>query len=191
MNNKIDNKTKEKIKDKTKVNKDKKRYIARIVFGIMVLITCLFIFIFSSDNGDKSTDKSMGTMKTIVSIFERDSSKLEETTKKYEPLLRKLAHFSIYTMLGIWSMSFISTFNIKNNSNKNEKEKEIDEFYKRLFIVILFGMLYACSDEIHQLFVSARSGSFRDVFIDTLGITNGALIVETLRKMYKYFKNIT
>lgn len=185
MNNNIKNKT----KDRTKINKDKKKYIARIVFGIMVLITCLLIFIFSSDNGDKSTDKSMGTMKTIVSIFERDSSKLEETTKKYEPLLRKLAHFSIYTMLGIWSMSFISTFNIKNNSNKNEKE--IDDFYKRLFIVILFGMLYACSDEFHQLFVSARSGSFRDVFIDTLGITNGALIVETLRKIYKYFKNIT
>ena len=187
MNNKIENKT----KDRTKINKDKKKYIAKIVFGIMVLITCLFIFIFSSDNGDKSTDKSMGTMKTIVSVFEKDSSKLEETTKKYEPLLRKLAHFSIYTMLGIWSMSFISTFNIKNNSNKNEKEKEIDEFYKRLFIVILFGMLYACSDEFHQLFVSSRSGSFMDVFIDSMGVTNGALIVETLRKTYKYFKNIT
>ena len=175
MNNKIEN--------KTKINKDKKRYIARIVFGIMVLITCLLIFIFSSDNGDRSTDKSMGTMKTIVSIFERDSSKLEETTKKYEPILRKIAHFSIYTMLGIWTMAFLSTFNINNKSN--------NEFYKRLFIVVLFGFLYACSDEFHQLFVSARSGSFMDIFIDSMGVTNGVLIVETLRKIYKYFKNIT
>lgn len=186
MNNKIENKTKEKIKDKIKINKDKKRYMERIVFGIMVLITCLLIFIFSSDNGDKSTDKSMGTMKTIVSVFERDSSKLEETTKKYEPILRKIAHFSMYTILGIWSMAFLSTFNINNKSNNDNYE-----FYKRLFIVVLFGFLYACSDEFHQLFVSARSGSFMDVFIDSMGVTNGVLIVETLRKIYKYFKNIT
>jgi VanZ family protein len=31
--------------------------------------------------------------------------------------------------------------------------------------------LYACSDEIHQLYVPGRSGNIKDVFVDSIGIS--------------------
>lgn len=35
--------------------------------------------------------------------------------------------------------------------------------------VFVAAALYAASDEIHQLFVTGRAGSFRDVLIDSIG----------------------
>ena len=40
---------------------------------------------------------------------------------------------------------------------------------KKVGISTLIGFIYSCTDEIHQLFISERSGSIIDVFIDTLG----------------------
>ena len=42
--------------------------------------------------------------------------------------------------------------------------------------MIVFCFLYACSDEIHQLFVPGRSGMFTDVLIDTGGAVTGMLV---------------
>lgn len=51
-----------------------------------------------------------------------------------------------------------------------------------LKLSILICMLYACSDEIHQLFVSGRSGKVLDVCIDTFGSLMGIFIYNKLRK---------
>jgi len=39
-----------------------------------------------------------------------------------------------------------------------------------MFLAIIISVLYAVSDEIHQLFVPTREGKIRDVLIDSLGI---------------------
>ena len=39
-----------------------------------------------------------------------------------------------------------------------------------LFLGIILALLYAISDEIHQLFVPGRNGSVFDVFLDSIGI---------------------
>jgi len=40
----------------------------------------------------------------------------------------------------------------------------------QIFIVLLISIIYAFSDEFHQLFVIGRSASLRDVLYDTTGI---------------------
>lgn len=40
---------------------------------------------------------------------------------------------------------------------------------KKLSIILAF--LYALTDEFHQTFISTREGRFRDIFIDSLGIS--------------------
>lgn len=40
-----------------------------------------------------------------------------------------------------------------------------------LQIIFLVALLYAISDEYHQLFVHGREGTFRDIMIDSIGIT--------------------
>lgn len=49
------------------------------------------------------------------------------------------------------------------------------------------GVLYACSDEFHQRFVPGRSGSLRDVGIDSLGILF-VLAILSLHAAYKAFE---
>ena len=92
----------------------------------------------------------------------------KEIIDKFVFPIRKAAHFSEYLILGILIISFISEF----------KALEI----KYLILAIFISMLYAISDEIHQLFVSGRSARVFDIVIDTLGATTGISI-------YNFIKN--
>lgn len=46
-------------------------------------------------------------------------------------------------------------------------------------------MMYATSDEIHQYFVPGRACMVEDVFIDTLGIVLGILLIMLCRRITK------
>ncbi len=83
--------------------------------------------------------------------------------------VRKSAHFSIYTCLGILTYVFTSTYNIDKK--------------KRLIYTITFCFVYACSDEFHQTFVDGRSGEIRDICIDTSGSVFGCLVVIGIQKV--------
>lgn len=71
-------------------------------------------------------------------------------------------------------LNFRATFSIKRYQSSR----------KILFLSVIISFLYAVSDEIHQTFVPTRSGTIRDVFIDTIGI----LIMYTYLKS-NYEKN--
>ena len=61
-------------------------------------------------------------------------------------------------------------------------------------MTIGIGILYAMSDEFHQSFSPGRSPKVTDVYIDTLGVIVGALLVIFIRMVYqkiKYCKKIT
>ena len=45
----------------------------------------------------------------------------------------------------------------------------------------LIGVLYACTDEIHQIFVPGRACSIRDIGIDSAGVLTGILLLTLLR----------
>ena len=47
---------------------------------------------------------------------------------------------------------------------------------------ILGSFIYACSDEIHQMFIGNRSGEVRDIIIDTFGALSGILIYYKIKK---------
>ena len=48
---------------------------------------------------------------------------------------------------------------------------------KNPFLAIVLSLIYAFSDEIHQLFVPGRTGSLRDVGIDFSGMLLSALLI--------------
>ena len=57
-----------------------------------------------------------------------------------------------------------------------------------LTMSILFSFLYACTDELHQIFVPGRSAQFRDILIDTLGASFGATITYLTIKLFAKIK---
>lgn len=75
----------------------------------------------------------------------------------------KLLHFIAYFVYGLTlQFAFATTTNMKT---------------KKIFlIVVLFGALFAMTDEIHQHFVKGRSSDIFDWIADTLGIISSLLL---------------
>lgn len=142
----------------------------KISIKILLVIICMAtIFLLSNDNADKSTKKSD---KLITFCYEKITKKKVDANiiDKYVHPVRKSAHFIIYLILGLTVISLLYEFNI---STKNI-----------IIFSILFCFIYACSDEIHQLFITGRSGEIKDVFIDTIGSTIGIFIYYFWRKKH-------
>ena len=136
------------------------------VFIVLTLAVMILIFIFSAQDADESSKTSSRFTKYAVRIFYSDyDNQTPEVQKemwdKTSFMIRKAAHFSIYTLLGLCA-SFAAG-----------KRKL---FTLKSLGVVLFGFTYAASDEFHQRFVKGRSCEFRDMMIDTGGATAGMLI---------------
>ena len=150
--------------------------IKRILFGILTIITCIIIFIFSSQNGEKSGLTSRGFVRKIVEITgitnDLNEEEKEEVIENCQFVVRKLAHFSIYAILGINILGFVNTY-------KNLK------LQSQIEITLFSGFLYAVSDEFHQMFSGGRTASPKDVCIDTLGVLFGIGIFLLIKKLIK------
>lgn len=109
----------------------------------LLLITFLTIFNFSAQNGEESGSLSNKVTTIFINKFPYTENLSVETKQKLiihaEPIVRKLAHFSIYTVVGICIMAFMCTFPIKLRT--------------RLGTSLIVGLIYAISDEYHQSFV--------------------------------------
>ena len=153
------------------------KIIIRIVLIVMILLTSMVIFGFSNQNAEESSGISMRITKFITSriesIREKEQSEREIIENKIESVIRKIAHYTIYTFLGFLIMSFVSTY----------KLKELD----RISISLISGVVYATTDEIHQIFILGRSGQITDVMLDSLGVLTGIFvslfIIELIKKI--------
>ena len=146
-----------------------KTNILRISFLILIIINSLIIFGFSSQNGEESSSLSKMIITKIANILNVKEENKTIFLDLGEKVIRKLAHFSIYTLLGIWSISFLYTFNIK--------------LKYQVIITSVWGFLYALTDEFHQMFSNGRHASIDDVIIDTLGVIFGLLLVLLILKV--------
>ncbi len=147
--------------------------IIRAILIILLILTFFQIFRFSNQNGEKSSGISRkittAVTKNVKKIQELDENKQEEVLGKIEKVIRKLAHFSIYMVVGMLMMLLMSTYKIKQ--------------FDRIAISLITGIIYASSDEIHQLFIPGRSAMITDVMIDTLGVLVGILLIKIVMKM--------
>lgn len=148
--------------------------IIRVLLIVLLIVTFVRIFCFSSQDGEESSAVSRkvttAVTQNVKKIQDMDSKQRELTLDKIEHFIRKIAHFSIYTLVGILMMALMSTYDISKR--------------KQILISIFIGMMYATSDEIHQYFVPERTALFTDVLIDTTGVCLGALIVLVVLQIY-------
>ena len=155
-----------------------KKNIERIILLILLLGTMTIIFGFSSQDGKESGNISKKITEQIVKripqIQEKEQEEKEIIINRIEKVIRKIAHFSIYTVVGILVMAFISTYQIKEKN--------------RIIISTIIGIIYACSDEIHQSLVPGRSPMITDVMIDTMGVVLGILLVMLGKVIIKNFQ---
>lgn len=123
-----------------------KQVIFRIITLLLLFATFFVIFRFSAQTGQASSSVSKRVTTKFVNTFSYTKD-LSQTTrdkliKHGEPIVRKLAHFSIYTVVGIWIMMFMCTFHT--------------HLRKKLGVSLMVGLLYAILDEYHQSFVPRK-----------------------------------
>lgn len=145
----------------------------------LVLLACwmTFIFLLSSDTGEVSTKKSDGFIIRLVEVFSQKKLSVAEKEKWTTYLVvpvRKSAHLFIYLILGLLVYNFIIEF--------------ISFNYKAFLLSMGISLLYACSDEVHQMFVSGRSGQISDIILDGFGALLGILIFKFIFERKKKYE---
>lgn len=155
------------------MEQDAKNKIRKIFRFILVILWMVVVFCFSAQGGEKSSITSNTATKQIINVLP-STKHLAEPQKtavvaKVNPVLRKIAHYTMYILGGILIFGWLRTYAIALRTNA-------------MYTTIL-GMLYATSDEIHQLFSGGRSAQLSDVCLDTLGVITGLLLYIAMIKL--------
>lgn len=155
----------------------KKQTILRIISIIFVLAWMVTVFMLSHQVAEESSKTSSNFITVIIKLFNKDieQEQLETIMLKVETIVRKLAHFVLYTLGGM--LITIMFINFKEYITKTK----IASF--------LLGATYAITDEIHQLFIPGRSGEIRDVLIDSTGVLLGVFIIYLLMRIKGMFRS--
>ena len=138
--------------------------VKKVVLWFAVIACMVTIFMFSAQSSDTSNELSEGFLYRVLDFFnywEKMPRAMQfEQLEKLHVIIRKIAHFSIYAILGFWACLLVKVgYEIKG--------------FKGFWMPAVFCVLYAVTDEIHQVFVPGRSGQGLDVLIDSIGGTVG------------------
>lgn len=136
----------------------------KFVKTLALILWLALIYYFSSQNGTVSGGLSSRILIYIANILK--ITNVDNFVSNFSFLIRKLAHFSEYFILFILTYVCFKEYKINN----------------LLLISLLFCLLAASFDEIHQLFIEGRSGQVRDVLIDFFGSLTSSLFYKKILK---------
>lgn len=152
----------------------------RITVTVLLIGWMVLIFSLSAATAAESSETSGGIIEFLAKIFIADFDELsvseqESIIESLQFIVRKTAHFALYGILG--GLAFLSVVTYTSIP-----------LCIRSIMSGAICLLYAISDEIHQLFVPGRSGEVRDVCIDFAGSMLAILILLLLSRWKKLKK---
>lgn len=133
----------------------------KILPWILVLLWMALIFYLSHQPATKSNGLSKGTTEIIVKTVEKVAPKVDINKRNFNHIIRKNAHLFAYLVLGILVANGLRSIGVVG--------------YRAIGFALLICVIYAISDEVHQLFVPGRGGQVKDVLIDSAGAVVGIL----------------
>jgi VanZ family protein len=145
------------------------RFVLKPMSFIPAVVMMYIIFSFSAQDGAASSNLSYNVSYKLVSIADKRLD-LQLTDKqvlrcinRIHHYIRKCAHFTEYCILAITIAIPLYVYGVRG-----------------LWLVLFAGGIcvgYASLDEFHQLFVSGRGASPKDVLIDSCGSLFGIINV--------------
>lgn len=152
----------------------------KIIYTLLTVVWMAVIFGLSNDPAEESGKKSLAVGKFICSItvkgyHDMTVSQQEELAEKIEHPIRKCGHMTEFAILGVLLLLTLSAYTYSS---------------WRWAAAFIGGVVYAASDEIHQLFIPGRSGQITDVLIDSAGLLIGILFIYLMNYCLKQRKKI-
>lgn len=139
----------------------------RLFLWFLVLLQMGIIFYFSHQPAEVSRQQSAVISEGIGLIKDGDCCNIGI----FPGLVRKGAHFGLYTILGLLLKLLLS------------RKKKSFSFVAPWLV----GTIYGISDEVHQCFVPGRGMSLFDMIIDSagvlLGVCIGCLVLKSRQNM--------
>lgn len=145
------------------------------IAGILAIIWMCVIFFFSAQTKEESSVVSEGFSYRMVSstglLFHLhiDEEQLREIAGAIERFVRKGAHMTEFAILALLLYGWLCRWQLSR--------------LRRAAAATILAVLYACSDEVHQLFVAGRAGRFSDVLIDSAGVVLGMTVFLLILKL--------
>ena len=149
--------------------------LLRWLLPLGAVLACMgAVWLFSAQSGALSSGLSRGVL-GFIEVRLPEFYALLARGGRPEYMLRKLAHFSEYLLLGLLLYTLL--------------RRKCSPAVAALLAVLLAAG-FAFTDEWHQLSVPGRDGNFRDVLIDSAGAFTGAAIGCVLTGLRQLFRRI-
>ncbi len=158
------------------------RKIAIVVSWAITVFWMVLIFNLSAQPAEESNELSLKATEIIIGMVNRvvsvdaDDIKILNMANGFHYSVRKYAHFFIYFVLGILLMNAF-------------RKSQVSQ---RKIILLSFGIcvIYAITDELHQVFVPGRSGQLTDILIDSAGAALGVMCYLIVSRRRLHSKNL-
>ena len=136
-----------------------------IISYALLAVWMAVIFMLSSEGHDASSGRSDEIVRTLQSAG-LGFAPVDVLTF----ITRKAAHTVAYFILGVLAYNVLRQYRLSPQ--------------RKAVLAVLFVVLYAMGDELHQLFVPGRSSEIRDVLIDSTAGTVGVVAMNFVYKKY-------
>ena len=137
------------------------------LFGF-VLFWMILIYYFSQQTVFESIRLSRVVTMVFTNILDTFFPDFVFEVEYIHHIVRKLAHFTIYLILGVLVSYLLNIGKVKE--------------WKIIILAVICCLLFAISDETLQLFIYGRGAQLTDVLIDIAGASLGIIIVYISRK---------
>lgn len=142
--------------------------ITKILF-VAAAIGCMMLVIgLSHQPATLSNDLSSGVTDIVIAAVEKIYPNAAIDYDHFNHVVRKNAHFFIYLLLGIIVSAALIRLGVPG--------------YRNLELALLICVLFAITDEVHQLYVPGRGAQASDVLIDSAGACLGIGIYALYRR---------
>jgi VanZ family protein len=140
------------------------------LFAALTLLMMIVIFWFSAQNAVVSQQMSDGFLASLIGRFlDAFLPRLSEKGMQFD--IRKYAHMSEFFVLAVCAFLYASEY------------RRWPRDLRASLLAFGFSLLYACTDEVHQIFVPGRACRFTDVLVDGAGIALGVLLCRLLQRL--------
>lgn len=136
--------------------------IYNMISWLAVIVWMSVIFYLSHQVASDSSQLSSGITEFVVNSINQIVPKLNLELEQMSFFVRKAAHFTAYFILGVLLFHAFGRMGIVSMRGGA--------------FSFVIAVLYAISDEVHQLFIPGRSGEVRDVLIDSSGALMGIIV---------------
>ena len=140
----------------------------KTVLNVILVVSVLAVWGHSAMPAATSSQESSWVMELVRPLLELFVGKGNVT----EHLVRKLAHFAEYSVLGA-ELFLWTRFNLTDRSA-----------VRRFGIILLAGLVVAFVDEGIQLFAPGRSAQLSDVALDSIGVAAAGFVCLMVEKAF-------